>query len=283
MKQFIFVLLTLLCYKGVSAQTDTIPAPIKKKDTIRIGSTVIILNRSGKGATNDTTKRPAEFAERVSKFIDNKKYSTSLFNIDLGLNNVIDNTAYPTTGGYVQNGLGKTDFRLKSGKSIHVRFWVIGQKRYLYKKNVALKYAIGAEYINLRYKNSISYRDPATANAPSVFLNATETYSKNKLGLTYITVPLMMHFNLDPKKSRLRFGAGVSGGYLISARNKQVGDTFGKRKNKGDFDLNKFKASAEVELGFSIVKLYGNYSLTKLHNAGLEQQPYALGIRIGSW
>jgi hypothetical protein len=277
MKQLFFVLMTFLCSNNINAQTDSIPR--SKKDTLKMGGVTIIIN--GKDASNDSIQKSnKQLAKirKVNKLMSNRKYTTSFLNLDLGFN-----TTYPTTGNYVQNGLTKSSLTLKSGKSIHARLWIIGQRRYLHKKNIALKYALGMEYLNLRYKNGIDYRDQNTSNVPVVSLNTTDVYSKNKLGLTYVTVPLMLHFNVDPHKTKLRFAAGISGGYLVSARNKQVSEAFGKRKNKGDFDLNKFKANVEGELGFSFIKLYGNYSLTKLHNTGLEQQPYALGIRIGGW
>jgi hypothetical protein len=108
-------------------------------------------------------------------------------------------------------------------------------------------------------------------------------FSKNKLVANYLTVPLMVNINTNPSKVKKGFqiSAGVSGGYLIGARQKQKGAT-GMDKNKTDFNFEQFKLAYVGELGLGPVKLYGSYSMTPLHKYGLNQFPYTVGIRFGN-
>ena len=96
----------------------------------------------------------------------------------------------------------------------------------------------------------------------------------------------MVNINATPNKHKgFSLSAGVSAGYLVGSRNKQVSDARGKVKYKGDFDLQPFRLAAVAEIGLGPVRLYGSYSLNKLHNDAtrLEQYPYALGIRFSNW
>ena len=156
------------------------------------------------------------------------------------------------------------------------------QKMNVYKHVVNLKYGLGYEMYNFRYDRSLSYRkDPS----PYIF-NDTVSFSKNKLFAGYITVPFMININTAPSKQKsLSFSAGVSAGYLVASRNKQVSNERGKVKYKGDFDLEPFRLAAIGELGLGPVRLFGSYSLNKLHKSstGLDQTPYSFGIRFSNW
>ena len=61
----------------------------------------------------------------------------------------------------------------------------------------------------------------------------------------------MLNFRTNPNYSDkgISFSAGVSVGYLYSSRNKQISDERGKHKNRGDYDLEKWKFSYIAELG----------------------------------
>jgi hypothetical protein len=172
--------------------------------------------------------------------------------------------------------------RLNAGKSSNVNLWIFMQKMNVSKHILNLKYGLGLEMYNFRYDRSVSYRkDPA----PFVF-NDTISFSKNKLYAGYITAPLMINIDTRPgKKNGLTFSAGVSAGYLIASRNKQVSNERGKVKYKGDFDLEPFRLAAIGEVGLGPVRLYGSYSLNKLHrtSTGLDQTPFAFGVRFSNW
>jgi hypothetical protein len=107
--------------------------------------------------------------------------------------------------------------------------------------------------------------------------------SKNKLVANYLTVPVMLNINTNPMKGKrgFQFSAGVSGGYLSSARQKQKG-LGGTDKTKSNFNLEQFKLSYVAELGLGPVKLYGSVATSPMHQYGVEQVPYTLGLRFSN-
>lgn len=96
----------------------------------------------------------------------------------------------------------------------------------------------------------------------------------------------MVNFTPMPEnKKSLSISAGISAGYLISSRNKQISAERGKQKINGNFDLESFRLAVVGELGLGQVRLYGSYSLNSLYkeSTGLQQYPYTLGIRFSNW
>ncbi len=290
MKQLITFLAAVIFCSATTAQTDS--TKNKKSDTIRIGGIVIVKsgkNKEGKdvnismGRNNKEKKR-------------NANVSTNWWIVDLGFANYDDKTNYATAGSYLVNrpgspALNSNDFKLRTGKSVNVNVWFFMQRLNVIKHHVNLKYGLGLELNNYRYKSSISYKEggvvPYTGtqtNAPFIFRDSV-AFSKNKLAANYVTMPLMLNFVTNPgsKKKGLSLSAGVSAGYLYSQRNKQRSSERGKDTNKGDYDLNRFKLSYVGELGIGPVRLYGSYSPSSFYDKGLDMRPYNFGIRFSNW
>lgn len=288
--------LTLLLAAGiicltVSAQEE--PGKTKqKKDTIRIGGMVIV--KDGKGKDGKGIKITSK---RNDKQWKKKNVSTNWWVLDLGFSNYDDQTNYANAGSYLVDrpgypALGKNDFKLRTGKSINVNIWVFMQRLNLVKHHVNLKYGLGFELNNYRFKSSVSFKEgglvPYTVNtqtnAPFIFRDSI-SFSKNKLAADYLTVPLMLNFTSNPasKNKGISLSVGVSAGYLYSQRNKQKSSERGKLKNKGDYDLEKFKFSYVAELGLGPVRLYGSYSPNSIFQKSLDMRPYNVGLRFSNW
>ena len=94
----------------------------------------------------------------------------------------------------------------------------------------------------------------------------------------------MVNLTTHPgQKKGLSFSAGVSAGYLVGSHNKQISDERGKTKTRGDFDLEQFRLAYIGELALGPVRLFGSYSMQPLHENGLKQYPYSMGIRFSNW
>ena len=285
-------LLTLLFTSlFVTAQSDT-NRVFTQTDTVRIGKIEIIkYEDKTEGGHSKIIFRSKSSRKTFSKV------STNWFVFDFGFSNYIDKTDYGNTGDYLYNRsgaapLGKSDFNLNTGKSLNVNVWFFMQRINLIKKNVNLKYGVGIEYDNYRYKTSsnLSYLEKNSylnsLQAPSpVVIRDSISFSKNKLGLNYITVPLMLNFitNSANSKKGLSLSMGLSAGYLYGVRNKQKSEERGKEKNRGDYDLERFKLSYIAEMGLGPVRLYGSYSPNSIFSKGLVMKPYTIGIRLSNW
>ncbi len=290
MKKFTLLMATVLLYMAAKAQDSTEVAK-EKRDTIRIGNIIIV--KKGKRIENADSSVSVTLG-RKPKY--NSKVSTNWFIIDFGFANYIDKTDYTNTGSYLVNRPGypdfdKSDFKLRAGKSVNVNIWFVMQRLSLIKNYVNLKYGIGLELNNYRYKAPLSYREggviPYSAglqtNKPFIFRDSI-AFSKNKLAADYLTVPLMLNFTSHPNSGNkgIRVSAGVSAGYLYSQRNKQKSDARGKDKNKGEYDMERFKLSYIAELGLGPVKLYGSYSPKSMYEHSLDIRPFTVGFRFGN-
>ena len=251
-----------------------------QNDTIKVGGMTII-------------KKPGS-EKKKEITISNRKNPSSRIKtnwgvIDLGFSNFKDDTKYGSTAAqqYGDAGINKHWFDLKSGKSINVNIWFFLQQLSMIKRVVNLKYGLGLELNNYRYKQPVRYNanPPAVANPQIVKLDNTvgRNYEKDKLAADYITAPLMINFNFTPhRKDGFGFSAGISAGYLYSARNKTITSDEGKKKAKDDFELQRWKISYIGELSLGPIKLYGSYATKSMYERGLDMTPYNIGLRFSN-
>jgi hypothetical protein len=293
MKQLILLLATAIFCTSVNAQADSTSK--QKSDTIRIGSIIII--KHGKNKNGSDKDVQITMGRRQNEKKKKSNVSTNWWIVDLGFANYNDNTNYANAGSYLVSrpgypALDKNDFKLRTGKSVNVNIWFFMQKLNLAKHFVNLKYGLGLELNNYRYKSAISYKEDGTVpytagvqtNAPFIFRDSI-SFSKNKLAADYVTVPLMLNFVSNPNriKKGISLSLGISAGYLYSQRNKQKSDERGKDKNKGDYDLEKFKFSYIAELGLGPVRLYGSYSPKSMYEHSLDIKPFNVGFRFSNF
>jgi hypothetical protein len=278
----LFVATAIICISATAQE---------KKDTIRIGGMIIVKDGKGKDG-----KSKGVHMSRNNNPRKNQNISTNWWILDLGFSNYDDKTNYNTVGSYLVNRPGspvldKNDFKLRTGKSINVNIWLFMQRLNLIKHHVNLKYGLGVELNNYRYKSNISYKEggvvPYTVNgqtnAPFIFRDSI-SFSKNKLATNYLTVPVMLNFSTHKStKKGISLSVGVSAGYLYSQRNKQVSGERGKWKNKGDYGLEKFKFSYIAEAGLGPIRLYGSYSPNSIYEKSLDMRPYTVGLRFSNW
>ena len=290
MKRILVAVAILMATVEGFAQTDT--TKNSKEDTVQVGNFVII--KKPKKSVRISVGSDKGVDVTINSDSSNRKksnVSTNWWILDLGFTNLRDETDYASaqagpylrTMGTTPSPVNANSMKLRSGKSSNVNLWFFMQKLNVSKHVLNLKYGLGLEMYNFRYENSLSYRKDN--NGPYVF-NDSIGFSKNKLYAGYITAPLMININATPhRKKGFNLSAGVSAGYLVGSRNKQVSDSRGKVKYKGDFNLQPFRLAAVAELGLGPIRLYGSYSLNKLHRdeTRLEQYPYAIGIRFSNW
>jgi len=296
MKRLLLSVATLLVCLAGTAQVSNDSIPSTKTDTIRVGNIIIVKKKGADAGKKDGWVREIKIGRKRN--YRNANVSTNWWIVDLGFANYEDQTNYANVPGSFfanrpgQPNIGANDFKLRTGKSINVNIWFFMQKLNLVKHKLNLKYGMGLELNNYRYKSAISYQEngqnpypPYNINTGAFVLRDSVSFSKNKLALDYITVPFMLNFTSNPvyRNKGLSLSAGVSAGYLYSQRNKQISDERGKQKNKGDYDFKRFKFSYIAELGLGPVRLYGSYSPTSIYKNSLDIRPYTVGIRFSNW
>lgn len=230
---------------------------------------------------------------------------------DFGINNVIDNSVYNgaqqplvvndgdvTSTTSNARDLEQEDFNLRNGKSINFNFWPVWLRQDVAKHNLQVETGLGFQFFNYRYSTNVIHSDavpvnpsipqPVASNLRTGFMDIQDPSQlqgkdKNKLGVSYISVPLMLRFNTNKKNGHRFFvGGGVIGSYKLKSWSK-----FYEAKNSGDFGINDWMLQATAELGVTgIIKLYGTMALQSMYEIpngqtqGLDRRPFAIGIRL---
>jgi hypothetical protein len=266
-------------------------------DTVKIGSLKIVNKKDSKGSFGQ--KNWESFIEgdfKKTKFsIDRerkkpKNVTTNWWAFDIGFANLVDKTdpllhpyaSYLPYPGSIMPipSPNSSNLKLNNVKSSNVNIWIVQQKVNLYKHYLNLKYGVGFEMYNFRFEQPISFSNTA---GNYVYFDDVQ-FSKNKLFVQYATVPVQLNFQSNPDNHKSFFASiGLSAGYLMQSRTKQISDERGKKKVNGNFNLNNYKTAVIGELGIGSVRLYGSYALTNMFDKNLthfNMMPIAFGIRF---
>lgn len=260
---------TLLGTSPTMAQTDTTKTQAGGH-SISIGSKGVVYSND-----NDTAKHE----EKVVKF--------GFLALDLGFNSLRDKTDYSAaeTRAFLDvpdNQKNENLFDMRNGKSVNVNLYPMLVGIRLMKTNgqkIYLGTGVGFQFYNFRFTKQVTYgSDPN----PTVYLDSTAHFTKNKLAMTYISIPLGVTFKTRIGKEWLVYGFGATGGYRLASWMKQKSPERGKQKLHDAYNFKDFNACLTAEVGVeSYLRLYASYQVTPLHENALEQYPLSVGIRLG--
>lgn len=156
---------------------------------------------------------------------------------------------------------------------------------HIYKNYVNLGTGIGLSWYHYNFRGSYSLQP----NVPfATAINDSLNYSRNRLNMCYVNIPLMLEFNTNNTDASHSFhiGGGMEFGYnIFQNRLKQKFELDGqthKRKVKDDFNVNPFRCDIIGRIGYGPFTIYGTYSLTTLFekNKGPVVYPFSAGIHL---
>ena len=262
-------------------------------DTVRLGRLNIIKSQDSNHKKDwETMVEDGDFdntditIERAPKKL--KNVTTNWFSFDLGYANYRDESPqmlasmiYPGQP-YSKYFVNSSSLKLDNRKASNFNIWIVQQKLNLYQHKINLKYGVGFEMFNFRFEQPVSFRNEP---GKTVFIDDVN-FTKNKLFTKYLTVPVQLNFQPNPY-SRKGFYAsiGLSAGYLVDSRNKQISPERGKQKYDGTFELNNLRFATIGELGIGGIRLYGSYGSINLfdkNQSHFSLFPYAIGLRFQS-
>ncbi len=143
---------------------------------------------------------------------------------------------------------------------------------------VGLTTGLGFSFTSVAFDNN--YIVTSTADTIFATIDTLNSYSKNKLKASYLTVPLLLEFNTNADADRSFYlAAGVVGGVRLTSKIKRKGEFEGKefeQKEKGTYGLNSFKLDATARLGYGSWGAFANYSLLPLFDTGKTTEIYPL-------
>ncbi len=116
-----------------------------------------------------------------------------------------------------------------------------------------------------------------------VFVPIEEVYQRSKINLTYFSVPLEFKIRLN---SGVKFGAGVKVRYLISSKDKYIGDVPNEPKGRTNV---KRKPIAQTEdwaygftlrIGYKSFNLFGYYQISEVFKKGKGPALYPISVGL---
>jgi len=153
------------------------------------------------------------------------------------------------------------------------------------KTNIGLVTGMGLEWNNYRFDQDITLKEVDGVIYPDP-INEDWDVKKSKLTSLYLTVPLLMEFQIPVRDNHtIHMSAGLVGGLRLGTHTKikyKKNGNSHKDKDKDDYNLQAFRYSAQVRLGYRAINLFATYGMTDLFrkNKGPELTPYTIGLTL---
>jgi len=171
-------------------------------------------------------------------------------------------------------------------KSIAVSINFFEQNVNLISQYLGLVTGMGITWNNYRFSNDNTKLTHDGEFDGFLDTDATKSYEKSKLVVSYLRIPLMLEFqtNSKMKANSFHLSGGVVGAVRIGSHSKIIYNG-NKSKDRSDFYINPFKVDAIAKIGWGVINLYGTYSLTEMfrNNKGPEIYPFEIGITLASF
>jgi hypothetical protein len=171
------------------------------------------------------------------------------------------------------------DLNTNTSLEIALNFTELGIN--LVKNHVGLVTGMGIRWNNYKFSNT-SVRLNKGASELEHFYDSTVNTTKSKLTVSYLTIPLMLEFQIPVNNQPLYLAAGIEGAIKLGAHTKYKTDSGNKSKTRSDYYINPFTYVASARIGYNDFGLYGTYSLQSLfkENEGPELYPFTIGISL---
>ena len=152
------------------------------------------------------------------------------------------------------------------------------------KRNIGLVTGLGLTFNDYRFSNPYTI-ETVDGKVRSKLIEDTGL-SKTKLSTSYLTVPLMLEFQIpvSGNNKKLYFSGGVIGGLKVGSHSKVKIDG-SKSKDRGDFNINAFRYGATARFGYKGINLFGTYYFSTFfkNGRGPEMFPFTIGIGLMNW
>lgn len=225
--------------------------------------------------------------------IKQKKENANFFdrdglNLYLGLNGISGKVPSITTMIYPPNYL-QTDSELKPFSSRYVSVEFSESLTLIKGKKSAFRLGLGIsfDWYNFMFDHN---RLVQKANQGAIFQPVFDaqgkdiTFSKNKLTVSYINLPIMPHVVFNKNSGVQMIGLGGYLGYRIDSWTKSIEEkTENLSRVSSNFNLNQFRYGLRAEFAFKkLPNLFFNYDLSPLFekNSSPNLAGFSFGIRL---
>ncbi len=262
---------------SVSSKSDTTKIKFGKKVLTVIdkgnNTSVEITNIDKNNAGNVDWDN--EFWNRRHK----KRFEPHWAGVELGVNGLLSSSKSTSLKG------DAAIMDLNSGKSINFNLNFMEYAIPFAHQHMGIVTGMGMEVNNFRLSNNISLmkNDAGVTVADSSYINNGVNLTKSKLTMTYLTIPLLMEFQVPSGHSRFYISGGVIGGVKLGSHTKvvyQAGGQKQKDKNRDDYNLATLRYGFHARIGYRFINLYATYYPVALFekDKGPEVYPFNIGL-----
>ncbi len=208
--------------------------------------------------------------------------------LNLGLNGLngkpspLQTTLFPPT-------LLSTDFDLKTINSTFVSLAIDESINLVSGKKSAwrLGYGVSVDWYNFQFDHSRVIQKSASGQTifqPIISKGSEIELEKNKLAVSYVTLPLMSQFVFRKVSAIQMISLGGYASYRLTSWSKTKEDKSNDRnKESSNFNLNQFRYGLRAEFAFRrFPDLFFNYDLNPLFesNTGLKMNGFSFGVKL---
>jgi hypothetical protein len=272
----IITYLATLCYSQSNEPNKKDSININNKRVIQPDTSYISLkNREILVIRNPIQKHAIKTKDTTGNYEKKKnKFIGTWTGIEFGFNNYLSSNHTLTLQQEAKS------LELKTFNSWEIN-WNIFKKSYtIYKNKFGIVTGLGLAFNNYRFDKQVIFHKDST---PIKFtLDTINKFEKNKLAITYITIPLMLEYQFPLCKSKLHISTGVIGSIKLKSKTKQIDNNGNKYVFWDDYKLLPYKLEGTLRIGYGRFIIYSNYSFTTLFktNKGPELYPFSLGIGL---
>jgi hypothetical protein len=203
------------------------------------------------------------------------KFKTQFLGLDLGVN---------AFGQRLRSGVvpGERDpMQLDVAKSAHVTLHLFRQGISLYKNKVYMTMGLALDFHNFRLAKDIVLTPETIDTFKYTIL--PEKLKKSKLEVNYLNLPVMLHYESNPRNPNRSFkaGFGAYGGVRYSSYTKFVTTQGKKEKYHDDFNLNPINYGLRAQVGYGPFTIYSQASYSMLFAEGSGTAPWLNPITVG--
>ena len=272
----------------------------EKKDStrIKIGKKGIVIIESRDGTTNieikniDKDETFEEGSENDDTESDNEynnepcedkspsdKFKGHWAGFQIGLNNYVNDDFSMS----LDNSMNYMD--LNTGKSWNFSLNFAKADFGFGTDKIGIVTGLGIDWNNYHFDKENSIRQDSIGIVGPYDLSGLGSIQKNRLQTTYLTVPLLLEFQIPAGKKRVHFSFGPIGSLKLGSNTKIVYKDNGDRrkiKDKDDYSLSSLRYGLTARAGYRGLNLFSTYYLTPLFesNKGPLLYPFTMGLAL---
>jgi hypothetical protein len=141
-----------------------------------------------------------------------------------------------------------------------------GQLSFGFNRHIGIVTGLGINWNNYKFDGNYNIQKLPDGTIDSVSPEAK--LEKSKLATVYMTLPVMLEFQIPVDHHHLNVAAGFIGAIKLGSHTRMVYENGGEIKRYSDYSLNLLRYGATARIGYQNFQIYGTYYATPLFQAG---------------